>query len=243
MKKLFFLFAAALMTVAVIAQDIIYRSASDSILTKIMAVNPNTVCYKLAGYDDGPLFTINNKDIYAIRFANGVYQSFEDTWQPPKEEQPNTTTQTKQKPQESAFFLGFTGLIGYTTALNFGFEPLFGYEFTDRVAIGAGIGVILAAGRGIVIPMGVAEPFLRFCAWHNDIVFIDFKATGAFGFDKYLQTCQVGVRPSLRVRISEDCDLAADIGLFGAQYINGEGWSPAIGITATSAGLWFAYRF
>ena len=37
--------------------------------------------------------------------------------------------------------------------------------------------------------------------------------------------------------------MAADIGLFGAQYTYDGGWTPAIGITATSAGLWFAYRF
>ena len=84
---------------------------------------------------------------------------------------------------------------------------------------------------------------MRICAWHNDIVFIDFKATAGVGFTSELQMCQVGVRPSLRVRLTEHCEMAADIGLFGAQYTYGGGWTPAIGVGATSAGLWFTYRF
>ena len=155
-------------------------------------------------------------------------------------------TQTNQQPtqaKESAFFIGGTGTIGYDGAFNFAFEPEIGYEFTDRWAIGTGIGVLLAASGGYTVAMGVAEPFVRLCAWHNELVFIDLKATAGIVFTDIMQVCQVGIRPSLRFRLSEHCDLAADIGLFGAQYTVDAGWQPALGITPTSAGIWVAYRF
>ena len=155
----------------------------------------------------------------------------------------NTTTEQNNQGKQSAFFLGATGAMGYSGAFNFAFEPVIGYEFTDRFALGTGIGVMVVAGNGVTVAMGVVEPFVRLCAWHNDLVFIDFKATAGLGFDRDLQMCQIGVRPSLRFRISEHCDIAADIGLFGAQYTRADGWQPALGITATAAGLWFAYRF
>lgn len=153
------------------------------------------------------------------------------------------TNQQTQAKTESAFFLGASGEIGYTGVFNFSFEPEIGYEFTDRWAIGTGIGMVVAANKKTSVVLGLAEPFVRFCAWHNDLVFIDLKATAGFGFNDELQLCQVGFRPSLRFRLSEHCDLAADIGLFGAQYTIADGWLPAIGISATAAGLCVAYRF
>ncbi len=147
------------------------------------------------------------------------------------------------KAKESAFFLGGTGAIGYDGAFNFALEPVVGYEFTDRWAIGSGIGMTLVASGGYSTIMGIIEPFVRLCAWHNDIVFIDIKATAGLGFTNQLLLCQVGLRPSLRFRLNEHWDMAADLGLFGAQYTIATGWQPALGISATSAGLWFAYRF
>lgn len=89
---------------------------------------------------------------------------------------------------------------------------------------------------------GIVDPFVRFCAWHNERIFIDLKATAGFGFTDELILCQVGIRPSLRFRINEHWDMSADLGLFGAQYTYSVGWRPAFGITS-SAGLWVAYRF
>lgn len=162
------------------------------------------------------------------------------------QETPNVTdsnTNSNIKQAKGAFFIGGTAYIGYTDFFSFSIEPVIGYEFNDRVAIGTGIGTSVAAGYGTSIAMGVVDPFLRICAWHNDIVYIDFKTTAGIGFTNELQLCQIGARPSLRVRLSEHCEMAADIGLFGAQYTNSSGkWSPAIGVSATSAGLWFTYR-
>lgn len=148
-----------------------------------------------------------------------------------------------QNAQQGTFFLGGSGQMGYGGVFNFSFEPIAGYEFNDRWAIGTGLGVVLSASGGYTAVLGIAEPFLRFCVWHNDLFFIDLKATGAVGFNYSLQLCQLGIRPSLRFRLSDHCDMAADIGLFGAQYTTSNGWQPAIGLTTTSIGLWFAYRF
>lgn len=143
----------------------------------------------------------------------------------------------------SSFFIGGTGQLSYSGTFNFAFEPLFGYEFNDRWAAGTGIGFALSSSGGYNVIMGVVEPFVRFCVWHNNLVFIDLKATSAFGFDDDLLLCQIGIRPSLRFRLNEHCDVAADIGLFGAQYSIADDWQPAVGLGLVSAGLWFAYRF
>ncbi|MBO7446475.1 MAG: hypothetical protein J6T86_08725 [Bacteroidales bacterium] len=143
---------------------------------------------------------------------------------------------------QQTWFIGGTACISYLDNFTFALEPQFGYEFSDKWAIGTGVGFTLVSDDFTYL-IGIAEPFIRFCTWHNDRVFIDLKATAGFGFDKVLELCQIGITPSLRFRINEHWDMAADIGLFGAQYTYYGRWRPAFGINAASAGLWFAYRF
>ncbi|MBO4581657.1 MAG: hypothetical protein J5701_05145 [Bacteroidales bacterium] len=143
---------------------------------------------------------------------------------------------------QKTWFVGGSASIGYVDNFTFTFEPQFGYEFTDWFALGAGIGFTLVSNDYTVI-LGVAEPYVRFCPWHNDLIFIDLKVTGGFGFDNYLEFCQIGIKPGLRFRINEHWDISADIGLFGTQYTYTGGWRPAFGISASSACLWVAYRF
>lgn len=144
---------------------------------------------------------------------------------------------------QNTCFVGGTASIGYVDNFTFAFEPQFGYEFTDRWAIGTGIGLTLVSDEYYTSIVGIAEPFVRLCAWHNEKIFIDLKTTAGFGFTDELILCQVGIRPCLRFRINEHWDMSADLGLLGAQYTYSEGWRPAFGISAVSAGLWFAYRF
>ena len=243
MRRLFIILAAIVMAINVMAQrniayDIIYWSNNDTVQAKVLTIGENEVTYRSWAYLQGPVYTVNKSEILAIRYANGTYDIFDETY--------HANTQINQQPKqtkESAFFLGGTGTIGYDGMFNFGLEPVFGYEITDRIAVGTGIGMLMAVDRDMTVTMGVVEPFIRFCAWHNDLVFIDFKATAGIGFDRELLLCQVGIRPSLRFRLSEHCDLAADLGLFGAQYTINTEWQPAFGITPSSAGIWVAYRF
>ena len=143
---------------------------------------------------------------------------------------------------QKTWFVGGTASIAYSDYFSFSFEPQFGYEFTDYFAIGAGVGLSLADDRYHTYVAGVAEPFIRFCVWHNEIIFLDLKATSGFGFTDELILCKVGIRPGLRFRINNHWDITADLGLFGANYSYSDGWRPAFGITG-SAGFWFAYRF
>ena len=237
------LIAAAFAIGNAIAQDVIYRSANDSINAKVLTVNNSEVSYRMSGYEEGPLFTVRTSDIVAIRYANGMYQYFADSPSEQKKTNDANASDREAEDKKGHVFIGGTAEIGYAGNFTFAVEPIIGYEFNDRVAIGTGIGPIVTAGGGVTVAMGVVEPFIRLCAWHNDVVFIDFKATAGVGFTNIMQLCQVGVRPSLRVRLTEHCEMAADIGLFGVQYTYAGGWTPAIGVGATSAGLWFTYRF
>lgn len=144
---------------------------------------------------------------------------------------------------QKTWFVGGQAGIGYVDSFNFAIEPQVGYEFTDRWAVGTGLGFNLVSSSGYNSIIGVFEPFVRFCAWHNEIVFIDLKATAGLGFDNQLELCQIGIRPSLRFRLNEHWDMSADLGLFGTQYTYYGGWTPAFGVSATSASLWVAYRF
>ena len=143
---------------------------------------------------------------------------------------------------QNRWFVGATGAIGYVDYFTFGIEPQVGYEFTDRWAVGTGLGMSLSSGYGTTVVLGVAEPFVRFCAWHNDLIFIDISAVGSFAFDDELEVCQIGLRPGLRFRINDHWDVAANLGLFGAQYTP-DHWSPAFGLSASSVELYFNYRF
>ena len=141
-----------------------------------------------------------------------------------------------------SFFVGGTAGIGYSDCFEFALEPIIGYEIKDWMAVGTGLGMSVAAGGGASVVLGVAEPFIRFTPWHNDLVYLDLKTTAGFAFDNQLIFTQIGVRPGIRFRVTPHCDIAADLGLFGAQCTLGD-WSPAIGLDGTSVSLWVAYRF
>lgn len=150
---------------------------------------------------------------------------------------------TTGKAQErGTFFVGGTAGIGYSDYFEFNLEPVFGYEIKDWVAVGTGIGMTVAAADVASTVIGIAEPFVRFTPWHNDLVYIDLKTTASLGFTNELLLAQIGVRPGIRFRVTPHCDVAADLGLFGAQYNYGD-WRPVFGINGTSVGLWVAYRF
>lgn len=108
MKKLFLLFAAVVMTVCAMAQDVIYRSTNDSIKAKVLTVNNSEVSYRLAGYEDGPIFTLKTEDIVAIHYANGMYQYFANT---PEEQENNPRPKSTQSTPTKAH-VHEIGIIG-----------------------------------------------------------------------------------------------------------------------------------
>ena len=123
-------------------------------------------------------------------------------------------------------------------------EAWVGYEFNDRVALGSGLGAVICAGRDDYFSVtGIAEPFVRVCVWHNESIFVDLYALGGFEFTDELKLCQVGVRPSLRFRVSENIDMAVDLVVLGAQYIPGSGWSPSFSFSSINGGVRLGYHF
>lgn len=155
-----------------------------------------------------------------------------------------STSSTQEQPKaDRGVFIGGTAAFGFNEALTFAFEPIIGYEFSHRWAAGLGFGTVLNTDFTDLDVKGIVEPFVRFCAWHNNIVYIDVKARAGLGFDRELQLFQLGACPSLRFRINRNFDVAADFGFLGVQFTQIYGWQATAAIDATSAALWLAYRF
>ena len=57
MKKVLFIIAV-LFAVNSFAQDVIFRTQKDSINAKIVTVSDEEITYRMADYDEGPLFSL-----------------------------------------------------------------------------------------------------------------------------------------------------------------------------------------
>lgn len=145
---------------------------------------------------------------------------------------------------QSGWFVGGSAGIGIRNYFSVSAEVKVGYEFTDWFALGSGLGAVIFVGRDDFFAVtGIAEPFARFCVWHNDNIFIDLHVLGGIEFTDELQFCQVGVRPSLRFRVSDNIDMAADLIVLGAQYIPESGWRPSLSFSSLNGGLRLCYHF
>jgi hypothetical protein len=145
---------------------------------------------------------------------------------------------------QSGWFVGGSAGIGYRNYFSLSGEVKVGYEFTDWFALGTGLGAVVLVGRDDFFAVtGIAEPFARFCVWHNESIYLDLHLLGGIEFTDELQFCQVGARPSIRFRVSENIDMAADLVVLGAQYIPESGWRPSLSFSTLSGGLRLCYRF
>jgi hypothetical protein len=145
---------------------------------------------------------------------------------------------------QGGWFFGGSAGLGFRGYFIGSGEVWVGYEFNDRVALGSGIGAVICAGRDNYFAVtGIAEPFVRACVWHNESIFVDLYALGSFEFTDELKLCQVGLRPSLRFRVSENVDMAVDLVVLGAQYSPEYGWSPSISLSSLNGGFRLAYHF
>ena len=86
---------------------------------------------------------------------------------------------------------------------------------------------------------GETGAYVRFTPWHNDVVYIDFKAMGDFGFGKnLLRWAEVGIQPAIRFRLGGRFDLAANLGLLGARYGVGNSFNLVDGEYDMAANEW-----
>lgn len=144
---------------------------------------------------------------------------------------------------QAQLFVGGTGRIGYANdAFVFGAVPEVGYEFNEKWAAGAALGINLDAGNGSSAVRGVAEPFVRFTPWQNKRMAFDVKAIAELEFQSELWGAEIGLRPSVRFFINDHLDATVDFGLIGASY-NGWDWSGAFLVNAMRTQLGIAYKF
>lgn len=141
-----------------------------------------------------------------------------------------------------------TGIIGGGLTLFYSNGFLYqatlhgGYEFNDKIATTAMIGIGAAAeGNGSYV-VGETGIYFRFTAWHNDVFFLDFKPAFEMAFRDYISVMDIGIVPSLRFRTSPHWEIFTDIGAFGARYNEGV-WRPRLGITNITAAVGVNYRF
>lgn len=143
---------------------------------------------------------------------------------------------------QAQVFVGGTGGVGYgNDAFRLYIVPKVGYAFSERWAVGAGLGMILVADDGCAFA-GKAKPFVRYTPWRNEHVAFDVKAVADMTFQRSLNSCEVGLRPSLRVFLDKHFELVGEVGLIGAQY-NGQDWLPAVFASGMDATLGVAYKF
>jgi len=77
MKKLLLLgIICVLVTLTAQAQDVIFRSSTDSIQAQVLTVGTSEVTYRKWNNLEGPIYSISIDEIAAIRYANGSYDFF-----------------------------------------------------------------------------------------------------------------------------------------------------------------------
>ena len=63
-------------TMSVMAQDVIFRSSSDSIQAQVLTIGTTEISYRKWNNLDGPIYSISINEVAAIRYANGTYDFF-----------------------------------------------------------------------------------------------------------------------------------------------------------------------
>ncbi len=58
------------------AQDLIFRSSTDSIQAQVLTINTTEITYRKWNNLEGPVYTISINEVAAIRYANGTYDFF-----------------------------------------------------------------------------------------------------------------------------------------------------------------------
>ena len=76
MKRLFITLFAVSATFLVMAQDVIFLGASDSIEAKVVSVGTNEITYHKWTNLQGPIYSMPINKIAAIRYENGTYDFF-----------------------------------------------------------------------------------------------------------------------------------------------------------------------
>lgn len=82
MKRLILLISIALISMNAMAQDVIFRSSTDSIVAKVLSIGTKEITYRKWSNLEGPIYSIYIQDVVAIRYANGSYDFFNNKTEP-----------------------------------------------------------------------------------------------------------------------------------------------------------------
>lgn len=124
-------------------------------------------------------------------------------------------------------------------AFSYDVSALGGYEFNDRIAIQASIGVTGVNDYANY----TTGAYFRYTPWHNDVVYLDLRFRTYILTDFYdIEGADIGITPMLRFRFSPHWDFFATVGSLGARY-QGYEWYPCIGLANTNTDIGIIYRF
>ncbi|MGZ4089290.1 MAG: hypothetical protein ACXVNO_01130 [Bacteroidia bacterium] len=96
MKRIL-LFFITLLTFIVNGQDIIVKRNGDSLITKLIEVDPVSFKYKLSNYQDGPVFVLPKEEVQFVIYGNGTKEMYDKFVSPVKEYKADLTIQPSGK--------------------------------------------------------------------------------------------------------------------------------------------------
>lgn len=138
-------------------------------------------------------------------------------------------------------YLGGTFGLGYLNDnLAIELAPKIGYEFSDKWAAEFGAGVSYSSDYSEAVAMFEANA--RYNVWNNDRFFFDIKGGAYLAESDGYEYMHLGLEPSFRFKASDRVQFAANVGLFGIQYLGYE-WTPAFGFNPSSTSLEIIYKF
>lgn len=104
MKKIVLFFVSILVWMCSYSQDIIIKKNTDEIEAKIIEVGISDVKYKNWNNLDGPVYVIEKVDIFMIKYANGVKESYTDNSAPKNAEVETSATLSYDEDSDASLF-------------------------------------------------------------------------------------------------------------------------------------------
>ena len=136
------------------------------------------------------------------------------------------------------FVAGDGGLSYVDEVFSMTLRPYVGYEINEQFAVGFGAGVSVFDDE----TCAVINHYVRYTIWNNDQLAIDVKALSQITTHDGYSINQLGVAPSVRFKINDQWQVAADCGFFGACCADGD-WTPAFAAKNVNVNATVIYRF
>lgn len=141
--------------------------------------------------------------------------------------------------EAQAWHVGGDFTAFYAGAFRYQVSALGGYEFNDKIAVQASIGVTGIEDYADYL----TGAYFRYTPWHNDVLYLDLRFRSLIMTDFLeIEGADIGITPMLRFRCNSHWDLFATVGSIGVRY-EGYDWVPCIGLISSSTDIGVVYRF